>query len=268
MPKPLYTSTFNQSEIQIHHLSQFLAVTAKHFLEEKANDSHTNAGWENHYITSRLIQNLQLKVNVPEFQLEIWANRTLEKPLEADGKSKSELFEALKEELNHLGLDTSTFENKLHYELPEHALDKGAAFAKPKAKDLQAWINLRDLAQQCMIKLNAAFNNSSEIRIWPHHFDTGVYFELNTEGTKSIGAGLAIGDSMIAGPYFYIYGWQKDQEIDFATKPGLKNGRWIIENWKGAVLPADDLNQLDKPLETANDFFEQIANWYRSILNS
>ena len=57
---------------------------------------------------------------------------------------------------------------------------------------------------------------NSEVRIWPHHFDTGIYLEVNSK--LGIGFGWAMADKMIDQPYFYF------------TPYGLNGHKLLTEN--------------------------------------
>jgi len=112
------------------------------------------------------------------------------------------------------------------------------------------------MANQAMSALNQLSGITSEINIWPHHFDTGVYYsitEANGESIQAIGGGLAIADSMIDEPYFYLYGWAKEGTIDYSSAPSNTSGQWLTEGWQGAVLRASDISNI----EDTNAFFKE-----------
>ena len=97
----------------------------------------------------------------------------------------------------------------------------------------------------------------AETRIWPHHFDTGIYFEANEN--IGLGFGLAMQDSMLGVPYYYFsaYGL-KDNEIDFEAFTKLKYGSWInTDDWKGATLELSKAN-----LERILGFIDEVCNSY------
>ena len=156
---------------------------------------------------------------------------------------------------------------KLHYELPDSDLYKFDAFSKPDDAILKHWTEFRTIANQVMAALNEEVGIVSDINIWPHHFDTGTYYmlhETNGEGDRSIGAGLGVADSMVPEPYFYIYGWHKDQKLDYSIAPSLGDGNWITENWEGAVLPISALGE--NPLESVNQFYRTTSTFLKTKL--
>jgi len=85
-----------------------------------------------------------------------------------------------------------------------------------------------------------------------------------TEGAtdRSIGAGFNPADDMVDEPYFYIYGWYKDNKLDYSDKPELVNGKWIIENWEGAVLPITEVADED----AVNAFYETTSLYLKNKL--
>ena len=106
-----------------------------------------------------------------------------------------------------------------------------------------------------MENLNKQSGIPSEINIWPHHFDTGVFYPVtvvNNETTQSIGAGFAMADTMINEPYFYLYGWTKDGKIEYKEATDLEAGKWLTEGWQGAVLRTSEFNTIKE----VNSFFE------------
>src|SRR5690606_19156685 len=93
---------------------------------------------------------------------------------------------------------------KLHYDLPKNELYKFDAFSKPNEAILKLWAKNRTIANGALQALTEAVNSKSDINIWPHHFDTGTYYEIHeTDGAtdRSIGAGFNPADDMVSEPY-------------------------------------------------------------------
>ena len=102
-----------------------------------------------------------------------------------------------------------------------------------------------------------------EVRIWPHHFDTGVYFEQNYK--VGLGFGFAMDDDMVGEQYFYIAGYHLRSNFNYDDRASLSSGRWIVdEDWKGAVLPISALQgkAYDEKLAMINTFIREVAGWY------
>jgi len=108
---------------------------------------------------------------------------------------------------------------------------------------LLLWNEYRSLANVACDLLLGFLQDDGEVRIWPHHFDTGTYLEVTSE--ISLGFGLAMEDSMVGAPYFYFSGYGLNgNEIEYSKMTPPSVGKWVItEHWKGAVLPLSDLTE-------------------------
>jgi hypothetical protein len=127
------------------------------------------------------------------------------------------------------------------YEMPEHPVAKGAAFAldcPPAFAELARWFANGNLVLR---ELTSSDRGWAEVRCWPHHFDLGTIISLESSGDasigRSIGVGLSPGDTSYPEPYFYVnpYGLAAQP----ADGPALESGgRWHTDGWFGAVLTA------------------------------
>ncbi len=113
---------------------------------------------------------------------------------------------------------------------------------------------MRKNANQACYDLLGYLQCESEVRIWPHHFDTGIYTPINDQ--LGIGFGLAMRDEMVGAPYLYFsaYGLN-DHTLDYAEFEPLTNGHWINQDWKGAVLPFDYFQE-----EQIQLFLKEVTN--------
>lgn len=113
--------------------------------------------------------------------------------------------------------------------------------------------------------LNEVVGLESDIRIWPHHFDTGTYYSLKDQ--RAIGAGWAIEDSLCDNPYLYIYGWSGDTSLNYEQVPGLGVGRWLItEGWQGAIVESEELSGRDNQTEALQSFMEEVSTFFKGQL--
>ena len=93
-----------------------------------------------------------------------------------DGKTQKQAFIELSQNLADLDVDVTEFKDELHYEIPNHPIGKGAAFS---IKNENAFIensNFRNNAKIILNEIAQLFEQDESIRIWPHHFDTGLFF--------------------------------------------------------------------------------------------
>ncbi len=260
---------YNLEEINLHRAVQLLSLTGVNLIPSLPDDSQNTQVWDpsSEMILGRLFaidgKNYKMGINLSPFSLSLLSeDLQVLQSIDIGGLDQPALYSIWADWIANLGYRNELV-TKLHYELPENAHYKINNFNGLTNEFNTAWKELRTMANLAMIALNQISGNTSEINVWPHHFDTGVYYsitEAKGETTQSIGAGLAIADSMINEPYFYVYGWTKDGSIDYSAAPSNTNGQWITEGWQGAVLKASDVSNI----EETNAFFKEA---YDFLLN-
>ena len=235
---------------KIHQLSQLLAKVNRSYRSPKADDSHTNLYFDSiaNRIYGRWISRDKGKIiftlHLDQFQLE-WLDENLN-PLQTfpvEGKTFAQLETEIDGELPKLGLTEKGFATPLHYEIPLYDFMEEPFTVFPDAA-LSEWKDFRALANQAAGTMLGFLQVNGEIRIWPHHFDTGIY--VVPQERIGLGFGWAMEDSMVGMPYFYLsaYGLE-GTTIDYKALPKLDTGKWIIgEHWKGGVLSMDALKGL------------------------
>lgn len=237
---------------RIHQLSQIVAKANRTYVAKKSDDSHTNLYYNpvSEKLKGRWIGtnegNIMLALDLTAYQFEIINNsHQVLHEIPVDGKTTARLESETEHVLKSLGLDTTGFKAELHFEINNYGF-KEDAFTNLSETGLHQWKKFRKLANEEALHLLGYLQSESEIRIWPHHFDTGVYTEVNDN--IGIGFGLAMADSMEASPYFYLSGYALDnKKIKFDQVPKLRAGRWEIgEYWKGAVLSLSGLKSLEE----------------------
>jgi len=259
-----------KAEAQIHVASQMISLTGKNLIEKNPDDSHTTAKWnaEKKLIVGRDFElngsTYSVFVDPVNFALGLTKDGGETNRVSLDGLTYIQTVEPWKKWLIEAGFE-GELDLKLHYELPDNEPYKFGAFAKPEEVTLKQWAKNRTIATNALSALTEAVGVLSEINIWPHHFDSGTYYELHkTEGAtdRSIGAGFNPADDMVDEPYFYIYGWYKDNKLDYSDKPELVNGKWITNNWEGAVLPITEAADED----AVNAFYETTSLYLKNKL--
>lgn len=240
---------------QLHLAAQYLATAAKSFLEAKADDSHTNLGFS---VEEKSIQTwpldymgTKLCLNYEQFSLE-WKSHESNSFL-LDGKTHEEVVNWLSQTSKILGFE-KPYQFDLHYDMP-YSMNPTDKFKK---SDVQELIGLRTLAQNALKSFLEKEQLTSDIRIWPHHFDSGAFSKLDNS-EKSVGMGLSIPDSMINEHYFYISGYLGHDSLDTSTFKSLSHGKWLNEGFKGAVLPASETNE-----EIVVQFFREALKNYKN----
>lgn len=272
-----------QAEKMIHKATQLLAWTTHHYKVTQPDDSQNNLSWDpkKRSILSRVIENgeqpFALGLRVDDLQLQFWdAKGQVKEQFPVAGKPIWATFSELMEHLQGWGLKLPADTFRMHYELPEWMYDESPVLlAAPNV--VAEWVEQRTLANEELAAVNAYFSSPSEIRIWPHHFDTGGYYPVGSDPqgntNRSVGTGWAVADAMVEEPYFYIYGWHKEQAFNWKEVPLLEDigGKWMVpeEGWQGAVLPNSALQKLEKQekSERVRQFFQRTIPFYQAQLS-
>ena len=227
-------------EKQMHLAAQYLAAAGISFLEKQPDDSHTNLGFdkENGSLCTHTLsdQSDQLCLNYNNFALE-WKSNKGTTTFELDGAMHVEVLSWLadtsKTQLN------KTYHYAFHYDLP-YSIDNSFTFELLDSDKLNALKNLRVLAQLVLEKIDQNYNLNTSIRVWPHHFDSGIYSAL-PDSDITIGLGLAIPDAISNKHYLYISGYKNGGKIDTSQFPKLESGEWKSDEFTGAILNADGI---------------------------
>ncbi|WP_420321770.1 hypothetical protein [Flagellimonas sp.] len=244
--------------VQVHLASQYLATAGKSFLEPKADDSHTNLGFFTNDSALRTWDldemGTFLAFQYDNFALK-WVAKNKADVFTLKGKSHDQIVEwiskmALTSKLN------KPYTYNLHYDLP-YSIGDDFKFESPKPEELQRLLHLRTRSQNALKSFLQKESLESDIRIWPHHFDTGAFSVLNDGSGKSIGLGLAIPDSLVDEHYFYIGGYHEHGSIDTSAFKTLTHGEWKNDGFKGGILRASDASESKAVL-----FFQEALSFY------
>lgn len=236
----------------IHIAVQYLAAAGISFLDKKEDDSHTNLGFsvERQHIVTRPLNDAgdQLALRLPDFAL-LWINDSSITQYALNHRQHHEILSWIRSVLKPSGL-ADRYRYEFHYSLPYDVADN--YMLETTAESLQKESKLRSLAQGVIRQVIQEYSMDSEIRIWPHHFDTGAYAQLPGNKNISIGMGLAIPDSVVDDHYFYLSGYRGNKPVDTISFESLTMGKWARKDFQGAVLAAGDISE-----ENALLFFQQ-----------
>ncbi|MDC6365949.1 MULTISPECIES: hypothetical protein [Flavobacteriaceae] len=243
---------------QLHLAAQYLAAAGKSFLEHKSDDSHTNLEFsiaEKSLLTWPLgDSNTQLSLNYETFSLE-WKSSSSES-FSLKGKTQQEVVTWITKRAENFKF-IKPYTYNLHYTLP-YSMSNEEKFATIDTHEINELIRLRTLAQNVISKFLEAEKLESDIRIWPHHFDTGAFAHLHDGSGKSVGLGMAIPDTLCNDFYFYISGYRGHDSLNTWAFPTLSNGKWINDGFKGAILPASNVDDI-----IAVQFFREALRNYK-----
>lgn len=243
---------------QLHFITQYLATAGKSFMVHRPDDSHTNVGFNSEtqsFETWDLNKaGLKLVFDVPRFELR-WSSNSSQGLL-LDGKNHKEVVAWLKSSARQVGLE-KPYRFDLHYDLPFEW--DNFAFQLGDPKEVEHLTHLRILADDTLDAFLKAEKLQSDIRVWPHHFDTGAFVVLNDGSGKSIGMGMAIPDSLVNDHYFYISGYLGHDGLDTSSFNKLTSGEWKNEGFKGAILSVNNLTK-----KNAVQFLQEAYYCYRN----
>lgn len=236
----------NEADRILHSLAQLIALTGTNRLPGQPDDSQANIDWnaDRHRLEGRAFthngQPLRLVIDLPTFSLQFLDEN--DQPVVssmAGGKTPDEVVAWWQTVMQGWGFDTT---KPLSYPLETAPIPPATPYIRPAG--LTEWANWRTVAHQQLVLLNELSGRTSDIRIWPHHFDTGVYYSIPNEAGQeraAIWAGYAITDAVSAEPYFYLSGYNSRQPINFSTATVLTSGQWLDRpDWQGAYLPVSD----------------------------
>ncbi|MEM9361029.1 MAG: hypothetical protein AAGA43_00265 [Bacteroidota bacterium] len=245
--------------MQLHLAAQYLATAGISFLDKRDDDSHTNLAFsrtEKRLETWALDEKgTQLCLDYSSFALLWISNET--RTLSLHEKTHLDVVTWLKEVSASLN-SPKDYEYELHYELP-YSLGSHETFQLKNPQKIEELIQLRTLGNTVLSKVLTENNLSSDVRIWPHHFDTGAFSPLGDDSETAVGMGLTIPDSLVDDYYFYISGYKGHTGLETAGFPALTKGKWLNDGFKGAILPASHSTEKD-----ALAFFNEAIHAYKS----
>jgi hypothetical protein len=213
---------------QWHWAAQYLATAAKSFIAAQEDDSHTNLGYDREsarLFTHPLFKNQQaLQLDLRKGILQL--SHRSESGIPINGKTHHEVIQALK------GL----FENKaytfdLHYELPFEWTEEPFQWSEDTfMMDLRAQAHL--LLEDCSRELGFC----QEVRVWPHHFDSGVFGPSERKQNLHFGMGLAVPDSLSETHYYYLSAYSEGKLLAAPIETALAVGEWVDTDFEGGIL--------------------------------
>lgn len=258
----------NQADQTLHSLAQLIALTEMQWLPAQADDSQTNMAWnpDQQRLEGRPFvhanQTIRLVISIDPFAVAFIddQNKSLNSFI-PHGQTPAAAMTWWTTQLQTWGISDH---KPVNYHLDQPPIPVAAVYEKPSA--LTVWGQWRSVANTTLNELNEYSGRASEVRIWPHHFDTGVYYSLTDavgHERAAIWAGYAIADRVCNGPYFYLSGYEAGKSIDFSAAPALSAGTWKSgADWQGALLP---VSTNPAPTQIAA-FFRESYHWLIGLL--
>ncbi|GAA0730693.1 hypothetical protein GCM10009430_42120 [Aquimarina litoralis] len=199
---------------------------------------------------------ITLSLNYQTFGLE-WNDNNSITTLLLNDKTHRQVLEWIDSMASKSNLSKS-YTYDLHYELPYLITDE-YIFKLEDVDTLQQLKEQRILANSVLEEFLKVNKLVSEIRIWPHHFDTGAFAPIEDSSGISIGLGMAIPDTMIDDYYFYISGYHGHDGVDTSGFKELSIGTWKNDGFKGAVLPITGIDE-----KQGVNFLNEVLTAYKS----
>ena len=262
---------YTYADQKLHFLSQIIAKANRSYVPSKPDDSHTNLYFDtlDSRIVGRWINNgkdqLLLTLNLKTYELE-WLNSHKEPIMTITtlGKTMTELENEVDSRLGDLHLKPQGFKEPLHFKIPDYD------FANDPITEidnihLRVWKSFRQLANRLSFLVLGDVQIVGDVRLWPHHFDTGTYVEIGDK--LGLSFGLAMKDEMVNAPYFYMSGRAIHGKLKYEQLPELEGGQWILnDNWKGSVLPLTELTNgsFSENRKVITDYLSKSVNWFVS----
>ena len=259
---------YNKTDKQLHWLCQTIAKANRTYVTSKPDDSHTNLFYDDldNRIVGRWINNgrqhMMLTLHLETLHFE-WLNSAKEvvQSYATVGKVAGDTEKEIEAGLPEIYLNPKGFTEKLHFEIPNYSFASEPIQSIPKAS-IHEWKTYRKLANVLCGLVLGYLELEGDIRIWPHHFDTGIYVEIGQR--LGIGFGLAMEDSMAGDPYFYLSGYPIHGTLEYSELPSLQNGKWeVSEHWQGAILPLSELTSgiFEENRQAISDYLLKSINW-------
>ena len=247
----------------IHLAAQYLATAAICLLEKKEDDSHTNLGFDakTGYLNTWPLNNegSSIAFDYNQFSLHWMAYNKTKLTLPLDGKTHKEIVIWMRR-VTTAQDSSEPYKYALHYDLPYEEITDDFMFSKPAQSELSRSLKYRGIAQKALETVVAKFNLNTNIRIWPHHFDTGGYAIINPDKQIAVGFGLAIPDTMVDNYYLYTAGYRGNESVDTSKFDAISYGKWRNQGFKGAVLSMEDVDETSATL-----FFTETIGIYKAL---
>ena len=243
---------------RIHLAAQYLAAAGISFVDPKDDDSHTNLGYDlqkNEIYTHPLgPTDDYLSLVLTDFSMH-WNSPSGSSNYNLQNSSHRDALAWIRAVSNKPEFNSS-YQYRFHYALPYSISDDFIFTAT--AEDLLRESQMRTMAHNVISSTLKKHAMESEIRIWPHHFDTGAYAEHPNIPGMFLGLGLAIPDTLVDTHYYYISGYLGHNSIDTSLFRPLEFGDWFNNGFQGGILKADNVS-----MQNATAFFREAIEAYR-----
>ncbi|HLL28104.1 MAG TPA: hypothetical protein VKT73_10740 [Xanthobacteraceae bacterium] len=261
-----------EARLQAHYAVQWLGRFGGAFVSPEPDYSHTSMDWHDSLpglATKALKDGTRLGLRISDLLFVFLGKdgapiKSSSYPL--DGRTDKDVRQWLGKELGARGMDAATLDKIAPYEIPAHAIAKGAAYDVRKAGgslgELEGWFAAAHSAlEKIRRQMSKRSLSASPVRGWPHHFDIATLISLDAGGGehgRSVNAGLSPGDEYYNEPYYYVSPYPHPAP---ATLPSLSGiGHWHTKDFTAAIATMFEIaDGKNKNIEAAADDFLQEA---------
>jgi hypothetical protein len=235
---PLVAKEISDARLQFHYAAQFAAAMGISYLTPRADDGHTNLGWDPRHeaLRSREVRALSHAIHVAvrpaDLTLMVLLDGSIGQRIPLPGLTIREAETSLRAALAAAGVDSRRLTLRRHYQLPPHPVAGGNSFDTTRSEDFAELSNWYGNAAAVLAEL-CSRTGGSEVRCWPHHFDIATLATIAPGRTS--GAGMLPGDAMCPEPYFYVNA-NPAPRADQLTARVEGGGVWNTDEWTGAIL--------------------------------
>ena len=251
-----------EGRLQAHYAAQWLARVARAYVPPQPDDGHTSLGWDDAldgFITHPSSNGTRLSLSVASLTLALHGDVSARgSSLSLNGRTNAQIRQWLGDELSSHGLDPAALDAPSLYEMPAHALARGARYDAAGLADglveLTAWYANANLSIG-RVQTQMMHGLTSPVCCWPHHFDLATLTMLPKRGADAdryLGSGFSPGDGYYDEPYFYVSVYPRP---DPAALPTLSMiGHWHTHEFVAAISPAHKIVAENNQMAAADEF--------------
>jgi len=238
-----------EARLQAHYAVQWLARAARAYVPPQPDDGHTSLIWDyaiDGLGTQTLKNGMRLSLQISNLTLALSDGNgpASVRSIFLSGRTDPEVRTWLGDHLGKRDIDAGGLDAPSPYQIPTHAIAKGASYDAVRSADalaeLAAWFaNAELLLSQIQRQMSERKLAASPVCCWPHHFDLATLTTLPkhpADSTGYVGIGLSPGDDYYAEPYFYVSVYPKPDPATLPTLPMF--GHWHTHEFTAAVVPA------------------------------
>ncbi len=273
-------SKMAKAHLQPYQLAQWLARFARGYLEAKPDDSHTSLTWRRDLgmMTTGAAANaaggIALGLSLQDLTLALLVDGKVVDEAVMHGREDARAGDWLRKKLTDLGLNLAVLDAPAPYDIPPSPYAQGAHYDQRKhagaLAELRRYLDNASLALEGVIDAHSNFQpGPSPVRLWPHHFDiatTIVLEEGDFETARSIGAGLAVPDTLCTEFYWYAYPWPN------AALTALKDlgpiAKYQHKGFTGAMLPMSAATKAEDQQAAVGTFFDESIDFFMALLET